>query len=172
MVSEYLQLVFPVASALYPDIKVHSFSYDNDRQIKRSKDYRKVPIATINESSPLNGSDAIIDGLLARKNVYLLLQKRWGDSNDEGPKMTLETFQNESAQQWVQFANDELAPLLYPNMCRTLQDSYRAFGYVDQVEEFSPLQRLAIKGAGSLAMYAAASKVKSTYAINTAMHIQ
>jgi hypothetical protein len=77
--------------------------------------------------------------------------------------MTLESFAtSSSAKRWVSVSDDELAPLLYPNMCRTIGDAYAAFGYVQSIPEFSRLQRLAIRGIGSFAMYMAANRVKST----------
>jgi len=75
--------------------------------------------------------------------------------------MSMADFTNKSSQKWTKFANDDLAPLLYPNICRTLGDSYQAFSYVDQVVSFSPLQRIAIRCVGAVAMNFAASRVKS-----------
>lgn len=121
----------------------------------RSKDYRKVPILKM-DNKTIFGSDEIISNLLKEPAIISGLEQRWGDN-----KMTMADFTNESSQKWVQFASDDFAPLLYPNICRTLGDSYAAFGYVDRVDSFSPLQRVAIRGVGSLAMYFAASKVKS-----------
>lgn len=118
----------------------------------RSKDYRKVPIATApDDQEPWLGSDVIIEKLLER--------------NPDIPKgMSLDEFsKSASAQEWSSFATEELASLLYPNMCRTLGDSFRAFGYVDKVDSFSTLDKYAVKGLGSLAMYMAASRVKSTF---------
>ena len=124
-------------------------------EIKWSEDYKKVPIAKVN-GKPLCGSDAIIDGLLADPFVVENLENKW-----RGTKMTMETFQGNKAKEWVTFANEELASLLYPNICRSLTDSYQAFGYVDGVETFSAWQRLTIRSLGSIAMYFAASRVKS-----------
>lgn len=120
----------------------------------RSKDHRKVPIATIDDANFL-GSDEIVKGLLANQSVRERLRSRGA---------TKDTFDSASAQRWVTFANDELAPLLYPNMCRTYGDAYQAFGYVDNVREFSFLQRHLIRLVGSFAMHMAASRVKSKYA--------
>jgi hypothetical protein len=126
----------------------------------RSKDYRKVPIATIDDT-PFNGSDEIINGLLKQPIITAKLEEQWGD---DGRIMNMADFAtSESATHWVKYANDDLASLLYPNICRTLSDSYGAFGYVQTVDTFSPVQRVAIRGLGSLAMYFAASKIKSKY---------
>ena len=101
------------------------------------KDYRKVPLARIDDEV-VKGSDEIMQALLHRTEL---------DPN--------------AGQEWVDFANDELAHLLYPNICASLGDAYQAFGYVDRVDSFSYFQKMAIQSAGSVAMYLAASRVKS-----------
>lgn len=119
----------------------------------RSKDYRKVPIATIGDENVF-GSDEIVHRLLKLPAV--------GDTLETKGGTTVSDFvESESSKRWLQYANDDLAVLLYPNICRTIADSYRAFGYVDQVETFSPLQRWTVRTAGSVAMYLAASRIKS-----------
>jgi hypothetical protein len=78
--------------------------------------------------------------------------------------MNMARFTNSSSSvKWTAFADDELAVLLYPNICRTLADSFTAFGYVNSIPTFTPLQRFGIRTLGSLAMYFAASKVKSKF---------
>jgi hypothetical protein len=115
-------------------------------------------------SNPYFGSDKIIQGLLQQPAVLRRLQDH-GIGEDDG-RMTLESFsKSSSSSKWIAFSDNELAPLLYPNMCRTIGEAYAAFGYVNQVPEFTLLQRLAIRGIGSLAMYMAASRVKSTCVI-------
>lgn len=126
-------------------------------EIKWSKEYRKVPILTVNKQN-LFGSDEILHGLLEHDFVKRRLEQKW-----EGMQSSLADFQNESAKKWIKFSNDELAPLLYPNICRTLSDSYTAFGYVQSVDTFTPFQKIVIRGIGSLAMYLAASKIKSKW---------
>lgn len=123
----------------------------------RSKDYRKVPIITIDDTQ-INGSNEIINGLLKQPAITAKLEERL----DVGINMA-DFATSESATRWIKYANDDLASLLYPNICRTLSDSYGAFGYVNTVDTFSPLQRVTIRGLGSLAMYFAASKIKSKY---------
>jgi microsomal prostaglandin-E synthase 2 len=132
----------------------HKFSTDG---------YKKVPIATIvsqeeseseSESTQINGSEKINEALL---RIPSLLQNLSQKNN-----LPLETFQNSpKAQQWQTFAREDLAPILYPNICRSLTESYQAFGYVDHVEEFTGVQKLSIQMIGSLAMYFAASKIKT-----------
>ena len=122
-------------------------------------DYRKVPIAILDEVQ-VNGSDDIVQALLEHKHVQSTLESRWRDEGGSA-EMTMETFQSsENSNKWADFASNDLAGLMYPNICRTLSDSFAAFGYVDNVTTFTPIQKGLIKGVGSLAMYMAASKIK------------
>ncbi len=124
----------------------------------RSKDYKKVPIVKLDEKLLL-GSDAIVEALLQQAFVQENLERKWKGSN-----MNMEEFAtSELSQRWTKFATDELASLLYPNICRTLSDSYRAFAYVETTDSFRTLEKLSIRGLGSLAMYMAASRVKSEF---------
>ena len=112
-----------------------------------------MPIATFDEQV-WKGSDLITEGVLSLEAAQTNLNERW-----QGTDMTMEKFRD--AAEWVSFTNDKLAALLYPNICRTVADSYTAFGYVNHVKEFSWFQKQSIRALGSLAMYMAASKVKS-----------
>jgi hypothetical protein len=112
------------------------------------------------DDQQLNGSEQIVEGLLTHPQILQSLKTtQWKDGT-----MTAHEFTNsESAIQWTTFAKEDLAPLLYPNMCNTLGNSYRAFGYVHGVESFSAIQKMLIRTIGSFAMYMAASKIKSKY---------
>ena len=131
-----------------------------------SGDYRKVPIAKI-DGKQVNGSDEIVDALLDHPYVIESLEQKWNDkdgtNNNTHKKMDMEFFRGES--KWTDFAQKDLAALLYPNICSTLTDSYNAFNYVHDVKHFSLLQKLSIQSIGSLAMYFAASKIKCKYII-------
>ena len=137
-----------------------------------SKDgYLKVPIAKINQEQ-INGSDAIMETLLDNTYIQMQLGNQWGlssggtstGSTENNDEMTIEKFRHgDGSSEWIRFANDDLAPILYPNICRSLSESYSAFGYVKDVETFSSLQKVLIQGVGAFAMYMAASKVKSKY---------
>lgn len=127
-----------------------------------SGDYKKVPIAIIN-GDQVNGSEVIVESILANPDVQKVLEKRWADEveNDGTNGMTMQQFKgSENAQKWLRFAADDLAALLYPNICGSLSDSYDAFGYVKSVDTFSSLQKVSIQSLGALAMYFAASRVK------------
>jgi microsomal prostaglandin-E synthase 2 len=124
-------------------------------EIKFSKDYRKVPIATL-DGEQVNGSEKIIKKCLEHPAVASNLQKKLNNN------LSTEAFlESEESRKWVEFAREELASLLYPNICSTWNDSYIAFDYVHKVDTFSAFQKFSIQNAGSLAMYFAASKIKS-----------
>lgn len=111
----------------------------------------------------MNGSEEIIHSILDSTYVADLLSTRWriDNGNHQSPVMTMEQFKHsENARRWFRFAADDLSALLYPNICGTLSDSYRAFSYVDKVGSFTTLQKVSIRYLGALAMYFAASRVK------------
>ena len=128
-----------------------------------SGEYKKVPIAMI-DGNQINGSENILESILNLSGVQTTLEKRWAeeDQNDgELLRMTMQQFQrSENALLWTRFAIDDLAALLYPNICGSLSDSYDAFGYVRNVDSFSALQKISIQYLGALAMHFAARKVK------------
>jgi len=125
-----------------------------------SGDYKKVPIAIIDEKQ-VNGSEDILNSLFNSPFVGKELNKRWS-SNETSEVMTLQQFKDSAnAKKWFRFAADDLGAVLYPNICGTLSDSFDAFSYVKNIDSFTGLQKMSIQYLGSLAMYFAASKVKS-----------
>ena len=155
---------------------------ENDDDINNNKNNKSVVV--------WKGSDEIIHGLLQQDWVKQKLQEKWQSSSTtttsdknqiptttpadddsatsktKRTTMTCKEFgpESESSQYWVTYANQELAVLLYPNLCPTLYDSYQAFAYInDDTNQFSYWQKLSIRLVGSLAMYLAASRVKRTY---------
>jgi len=126
---------------------------DDDNE--RGEKYRKVPIAFI-DGRQVNGSGAIIDTLLQNEAVKEGILSRspsfkgWEDFVD-----------NNNKSPWEDFANEDLAAILYPNICSSLGNSYTAFRYVHDVKSFSTFQKISIQFIGSLAMYFAASRIKT-----------
>lgn len=66
---------------------------------------------------------------------------------------------------WVDYADKELAVLLFPNITRNMLESWEAFGYINKVPHFNPLQKLGLRMTGALAMRLANGKIKSKYNI-------
>ena len=149
------------------DIEMMSIDATTDR----SGDYKKVPIAVIDDNQ-VNGSEEILKFILNSPHVQQSLERRWiGDgryddehSVEKTSVMTMQQFsKSENALKWLKFATDDLAALLYPNICSSLSDSYKAFAYVESVDSFTKLQKVSIRSLGALAMYFAASKVKCEF---------
>jgi len=133
----------------------------------------KVPIMSMvatqgdepsRETKLIHGSNEIIQALLQLPSVKEGIASKGGLADDG------ETDQKETAF-WTSFVDDELAPVLYPNICRSLGEAYRTFDYVQNVESFSTLQKASIRALGSVAMYMAASRVKSKCYIVCNTHI-
>ena len=125
-----------------------------------SKTYRKVPIVTILDSASTIPSAKAIQQLNGTEEILSHDYEHIVD-HDNG------FFSSKSSIQWQDFARNRLAPLLYPNICRTMDDAFRAFEYVhSDANNFSTIQRYSIQYIGSVAMYYAASKIKEKYKIN------
>lgn len=124
-----------------------------------SGEYKKVPIAMI-DGRQVNGSENILGSILNLSNVKNTLEKRWAEEG-QNDAMTMHEFQKSyNALLWTRFAIDDLAALLYPNICGSLSESYDAFQYVKNIDSFTALQRISIQYLGALAMHFAARKVK------------
>lgn len=136
----------------YQAIEVNPLTKEEIKWAKEY-DYKKVPIATIGnettnddeqqEQKHYFGSDDIVQGLISSLPL---------SENNNSPSPN---------DKWTSYAKEELAPLLYPNLCNTLSNSFHAFDYVHQINSFSTMQKYSIQSIGSLAMYFAASKIKS-----------
>ncbi|KAG7359025.1 glutathione S-transferase, C-terminal-like protein [Nitzschia inconspicua] len=118
-------------------------------ELKFSKDYRKVPIVQ-QDNQQWNGTEEILEHFTSKTSFV------GNDSFSDSP----------SAKKWADFARNKLAPLLYPNLCNTLSNSFRSFDYVHQEPHFSTLQKYSIQYIGSIAMYFAASKIKKKYQLD------
>lgn len=109
------------------------------------------------DGEQVNGSEEIVAKILKEPSVASFLEKKL-------QKVTPEEFmESPESKKWIAFAKDDLASLLYPYICRTWNDSYKAFEYVKDVDTFSSFQKAAIQNVGSLAMYFAASKIKRKF---------
>ncbi len=126
-----------------------------------SKDYRKVPIVTILDTDATTPAAKAVQQLNGTEEILPHEYKLAIFDDDD------EFSSGESSLQWQDFARNKLATLLYPNICKTLGDSFRAFDYVHSGENsFSMAQRYSIQFVGSVAMYFAASKIKEKYKID------
>ena len=114
---------------------------------------RNHSVALIDDGEQVNGSDEIIRRVMDMPRTVSFFDANGIDG---------QRFQDS---EWRKFASADLAQLLYPNICGSLGDSYRAFGYVNNVDSFSRIQRISVQYLGSFAMYMAAAKVKKRIGI-------
>ncbi len=125
-----------------------------------SKSYRKVPIVTVLDSDATTPASEAFQQLNGTEEIFPHNYQHFHEEDDAFTS-------SESSLVWQDFAQKKLAPLLYPNICRTLGDSFRAFDYVHLgPNTFSMAQRYSIQYLGSIAMYFAASKIKEKYKID------
>ena len=129
-------------------------------ELEFSKSYRKVPIVTVLDSDATTPASQAFQQLNGTEEIF---PHEYQLFEEEGEEFS----SSESSKTWQDFAQKKLAPLLYPNICRTLGDSFKAFDYVHVgPNTFSMAQRYSIQYLGSVAMYFAASKIKEKYKID------
>ncbi|CAM9727034.1 unnamed protein product [Phaeothamnion confervicola] len=124
------------------------------KEIAFSKDYRKVPIVQM-RGDTLTDSPLIIEALL----------QRLGETSAV-PASDLEAFASPEARRWAEWADKQLAVLLFPNITRNFSESYQAFGYVWSVPTFGLADKAANQVLGATAMWAAQGKLKKKYGID------
>uniref|UniRef100_A0A7S0HU74 GST N-terminal domain-containing protein n=1 Tax=Hanusia phi TaxID=3032 RepID=A0A7S0HU74_9CRYP len=117
--------------------------------------YRKVPIALV-------GEDLIADSSL----ILNAIVEKLSEEKEEKIKLLCSSAKDPQVQEWVRWADQELAVLLFPNLTRTFSESFQAFSYVQQVPTFSLLDKLSNHVAGATAMWLAQGKLKSKYKIS------
>jgi len=121
-------------------------------EIKFSEKYRKVPIASI-------------DGEIVTDSLEILKAISRGLDGDRGDSALAEALDDPETVKWLEWADKELAVLLFPNITRSFGESYQAFRYVSEVPTFSPASKLLNQAAGSVAMWLANGKLKKKYNI-------
>jgi microsomal prostaglandin-E synthase 2 len=118
-------------------------------------EYKKVPVLTAaTPEHQVNDSAEILTFVLAELRAAGALPER-GEAS----------FDSDEAERWAQWCDKELAVYTYPNITRSLSESFEAFGYVDDVPHFSALDKLSIRYLGSVAMLMAQGKIKKKYGI-------
>ena len=74
-------------------------------------------------------------------------------------------FITKDTNKWDEWSEKKLAVMLYPNITRSMNESYECFGYTEDVLEWNPITRIFTRLAGTLAMTLANSKIKNKYNI-------
>lgn len=117
-------------------------------------DYRKVPIAIINDKQ-FNGSAAVIDA------VDVLMR---GDPVNEKTVADADPRTKEE-KDWIDWLDNHLIHLIAPNIYRTPSESLQTFNYIADKSKFSAWQRATIRYTGAAAMYMIGKRLKKKYDI-------
>lgn len=119
-------------------------------ELSFSKDYRKVPIAVF-DATQVNDSSPILEHISAE-----IVSKAAADKHGLFP---------EDTQKWSEWSEKRLAVMLYPNITRSLEESWECFGYTSDVLDWNPIARVGTRVAGAAAMSLANGKIKKKYNI-------
>ena len=124
------------------------------REIKEwSGGYRKVPIAVL-AGEQVNDSAVIATTLMDQMEASGVLSAK-----------ELAGFRSPKALEWAEWSDRQLAVLLFPNITRSFNESYEAFGYVMDVPHFSVVEKWSNQIVGSFFMWMAQGKIKKKYKI-------
>jgi microsomal prostaglandin-E synthase 2 len=115
-----------------------------------SKDYKKVPIMTMGDNEQVNESEQIIAFITANLKAKDKVGAR---------------FFPQDTGKWAEWSDKKLAVMLYPNITRSLEESWECFAYVDNVKSWNVANRFMTRAAGTVAMSMANGKIKKKYNI-------
>lgn len=121
-------------------------------ELKFSKDYKKVPVAVIDDKV-IGNSPEIIAHFTAMSVA------------DESKQALLEEFFPEDASKWMEWSEKRLAVMLYPNITRSMNESWECFAYTNDVESWSAPERMVTRAVGAAFMSLANGKIKKKYNI-------
>lgn len=125
----------------YEAVEVHPL---NKKEIKFSKDYKKVPIWVESDGKQVNDSTPIMR----------YLDENYGD--DRVFAANGKSKENEDT--WIKWADETLVRALPPLIYRNFPDAVKAFDYITQEGKFSWIQQRTIKYSGALVMTMVAKK--------------
>jgi len=120
-------------------------------ELSFSKDYKKVPVAIVNDVI-IGDSNKIIKEILA--SIH----------NDQ-KKSNIKEFVSDDTDEWIEWSEKKLAVMLYPNITRSFEESWETFAYVNDVKEWSTPHRFIVRLLGTGAMSFANKKIKEKYGI-------
>jgi len=132
----------------YEAIEVHPL---NKKEIKFSKDYRKVPIFVDNNGTQINDSTPIMRFLDEKHPDHPVFEK--------DPKA------REQEDYWVKWSDEVLVRALPPLIYRNISDAIEAFDYITKEGKFSWFQQRTIKYSGALVMTLIAKKTAKSQGI-------
>ena len=122
-------------------------------EISFSKGYKKVPIV-IFDGLQVNDSTPIIEHIsedVVKADKKLMKQHSGLFTGD--------------VEKWGEWSEKRLAVYLYPNITRSMEESWECFGYTGDIKEWTPLNRVGTRVAGTVAMTLANGKIKKKYNI-------
>jgi microsomal prostaglandin-E synthase 2 len=119
-------------------------------EVSFSADYKKVPIALF-DNIQINESKQIIDHI-SEKYVSPEAASAAGLFPADTDK-------------WGEWSEKRLAVMLYPNITRSVGESWECFGYTSDVLEWNPIMRVGTRIAGAAAMTLANGKIKKKHDI-------
>lgn len=122
-------------------------------QIKFQKEFTKVPVAILGGNTVGESADIIIkitEGLSSGQ--YAITKPP-------------DSFFPPDTKEWSDWADLKLAVMLYPNITRTMSESWECFSYIDNVQEWNMPLRAVTKSLGTVAMSFANGKIKKKYGI-------
>lgn len=133
----------------YESVEVHPL---NKKEIRFSKDYRKVPI--------------FIDGGGAQINDSTPIMKHIDQQYPDRPVFETQTAKKQEEEKWLQWADAKLVRALPPLIYRKLSDSIAAFDYITREEKFGWLQQRTVKYSGAAVMTLVAKKSAKSQGIS------
>ncbi len=140
----------------YEPVEVHPL---NKKEIRFSKNYKKVPIFVDEKGEQINDSTPImrfIDQKFSDRPVF--------EKNDSAKKIE---------EQWLSWGDKVLVRALPPLIYQNIKDSLTAFDYITSVEKFGWFQQQYIKYSGAIVMTIVAKKsAKSQGITNPIQHLQ
>jgi len=117
-------------------------------ELKFSADYKKVPVVVI-DGVQINDSQPILDHI----------------SNSLMSPAGAKSLITADTEKWAEWSEKKLAVMLYPNITRSMKESWECFGYTADVSEWNPIMRFGTRVAGTAAMSLANGKIKKKYGI-------
>lgn len=128
----------------YSTVEVNPIS---KAEIKQFAPYKKVPAALVD-------GNQVTDSANILSTIATAMDAKVADE-----------LADPEVQRWLEFADKELAVLLFPNITRSFGESFEAFGYISDVPTFGAGSKAANRLAGSVAMWLANGKLKKKYNI-------
>jgi glutaredoxin len=110
----------------YTTIEVNPLSKNEIKTNLPELDYKKVPICVIN-------NEVICDSPVILNKIQEILNER-GVLLEEHKDTTTT---NDGERNWLEWVDNSLAVLLFPNITRNFPESWQAFSYISDVNTFS-----------------------------------